>query len=593
MKNPFSKVPFLFLLIPLVIGILFQYYIESQYIGVALFLIGGVTMLFSYLLPERIQFSWRWLFGAGVFSAVIGIGVVSTSFCQMQSEFTFPDEAKSYRAVVTNTPQEKPRTTAYKAYLPQEDKQIVCYFQKDSLLVSSLQPGDEFIFYGKVQPFRNLGNSDDFDYVRYMYNQGFAGSSYIESQKWKKTGEVSLSLKYQALNVRQKLLDFYKSLGFTETEYSILSALTLGYQDTLTDDLKQSFRTTGTVHVLSVSGLHVGIIYLMIGFLLGFIRKGKKYYFLKPLLIIVLLWAYAFVTGLPVSVVRASTMLTVFCIGEIFGRKSFSMHALFIAAFFILLYNPFSLFDVGFQLSFMSVLAILYLQPKASGLLTIENKYLKTIWQMFTLSLVAQLATFPICLYYFGTFPTYFFVANLLIVPLVSLIIYAVFGIVLAKLFSLILPDLTLYFYYLPVKILQFLVYLMTSIIRFFESLPYALIDNVKISFVDLILIFTIIVSGLIFLIYKKTRALIVALFAVLIFLSLQIYENTQATQDSTIVYNYACTTETKQTKDEIGYTVLDTSLSVYTHVGLTKECQKLNILCYDVVVSGAFSLNF
>lgn len=551
MKNPFSKVPFLFLLIPLVVGILFQYYIESQCINIALFLIGFVAILSSYLLPERVQFRWRWLFGAGVFSVVAGIGMVSTSICQMQSKFTFRGETKQYRAVVTNTPQEKKRTIAYKAYLPQEDKQIVCYFQKDSLHVGSLQPGDEFIFYGKVQPFKNLGNPDDFDYVRYMYNQGFAGSSYVASGKWEKTGEAALSLKYQALNVRQMLLDFYKSLGFTETEYSILSALTLGYQETLTDDLKQGFRTIGTVHVLSVSGLHVGIIYLMIGFLLGFIRKGTRYYFLKPLLIIILLWAYAFVTGLPVSVVRASTMLTVFCVGEIFGRKSFSMHALFIAAFFILLCNPFSLFDVGFQLSFMSVLAILYLQPKASGLLAIDNKYLRMIWQMFTLSLVAQLATFPICLYYFGTFPTYFFVANLLIVPLVSLIIYAVFGIVLAKLLSIILPDLAFYFYYLPVKILQFLVYLMTSIIRFFESLPYALIDNVKISFVDLILIFTIIVSGLICLIYKKTRALIIALFAMLIFLSLQIYGNVRSTQDSSVVYNYPCMTEINEQKTD------------------------------------------
>lgn len=634
-----------------------QYYIKQEYISIAFVSLGIVAILFSYFISESNQYRWRWLFGAGAFLCIVGMGIISTSFRQAKSEYTFANETRLYQGVVTNTPQQKPRTIAYKVYLPEEDKNIVCYFQKDSLLYNILKPGDKFLFKGHVQPFKNLGNPDDFDYVRYMYNQGFVGSSYVSSDGWQKDGESDSSLLFAALNIRQQLLDFYKSLGFDDTEYSILGALTLGYQDSLSDDLLQGFRTTGTVHVLSVSGLHVGIIYLLISFLLGFIRKGTKYYWLKPLLIILLLWGYAFVTGLPVSVVRASLMLSVFCVAEIMGKKSFSMHALFIAAFFILLYNPFSLFDVSFQLSFVSVLAILFLHPKLSGLLTLKNMVLKNIWQLFTLSLVAQLATFPICLYYFGTFPTYFFLANILIVPLVSLITYAMFAIVFSKLLSFLLPSLEFYFYYLPVKILQFLVHLMTFMIQFFESLPLALIEDVRISFVDLILIFIIIISILIFLIYKRTKGLLLAMSVVCLLFTIHLYGSLKGKSYSFTVYNRPYASEIrwiengeesilksnditsdpqlidmkgrrililssdiyKQKKTETPLSinclvltrdnsfslyslttlftfdnvVLDASLSISTRRRLTKECQKLKITCYDVVESGAFSVNF
>lgn len=614
-------------------------------------------MLSSFLISEQKQFRWRWLFGAGVCFFVIGVGIVSTSFRQQQSEYTFSNEVQLHRGVVTDTPQEKPRSIAYKVYLPDENKNIVCYFQIDSLQKEKLQPGDEFLFRGQIQPFKNMGNPDDFDYVRYMYNQGFAGSSYLTKQSWQRTEKTVTSLKTDALRCRQHILNFYQSLGFNHTEYSILSALTLGYQDELTDDIQQGFRTTGTVHVLSVSGLHVGIIYLIISFLLGFIRRGTKYYWLKPVFIILLLWVYAFVTGLPSPVVRASIMLSVFCVSEIFGRKSFSIHALFISAFFMLLYNPFFLFEIGFQLSFMSVLSILLLQPKASALIKIENKYLRSIWQMFTLSFVAQLATFPICLYYFGTFPTYFFVANMFIVPLVSVITYTVGGIVIAKLLCLILPDLSFYFYYLPVKVLQILVDVMTSIINFIEKLPFALIDNMKVSFLDLVLIFTIIIGFLIFLYYKKSKPLIMGMSALFLLICIHTFENKQHVSDNLTVYNRRQTTEIRwnigttenilNTENfKVGYKlieiksnrtlivssdvwkgksssqnfevdnlilindnslslysltqlfsakniVLDASLSVYTRMRLVKECQKLNIPCHDVVVNGAFSLNF
>lgn len=613
-------------------------------------------MLSSCLIPVGGRFRWRWLFGAGAGLFMLGVGIVSTSYRQHKSEFSYRDTREVYRGVVTDTPQEKAKTTAYRVYLPTEGRQIVCYAQRDSLDNTRMKPGEEFLLYGQIQPFRNMGNPDDFDYVRYMYNQGFVGSVYLPSGYWKPTGIEDLSLRYMALRCRQQIMGFYKSLGLSEAEYGVLTALTLGYQNDLSDELKQGFRTTGTVHVLSVSGLHVGIIYLMISFLLGFIRRTSGYYWVKPAVIILLLWIYAFITGLPPSVVRASGMLTVFCAGEIFGRKSFSIHALYIAAFFILLISPFSIFDIGFQLSFMSVLSILYLQPRASRFIRTENPYLKKVWQLFTLSIVAQLATFPICLYYFGTFPTYFFITNLLIVPLVTLIMYAVGLIIFTYLVSFLLPEFTSVLYYIPVKILQLLVETMTKLIRFFENLPMALIDNVKITFTDMVLIFGIIICFLFFFIYKKARAFITGLSVILLFVTIQLFENWGEAENRLVVYNRPVATEIRWntedgnyilkgddidsikiidvgnqkvlilsedvfkdkesgyklhtdyliiTKDnswsvyslqqllDMKYVIIDASLSSYTRRRISKECQNLNIPCHDVVENGAFSLNF
>lgn len=657
MRNPLSKIPFLFLLLSLIVGILFQYYFKNEYISIVFFLSGTMAMLLSYLVPKDRRFSLRWLFGLGVVLATVGIGAFSTAYRQHLSEYTFSGTRNLYRGIVTDSPQEKAKTVAYRVFLPNEGKQIVCYFQRDSLSSGRLYPGDEFLFYGEIQPFRNMGNPDDFDYVRYMYNQNFVGSVYVSSDAYKRTGEVSSNLKYQALRCRQAILNFYKTLDLRETEYAVLSALTLGYQNELSDDLKQGFRTTGTVHVLSVSGLHVGIIYVMITLLLGFVHRNSKYYWIKPVLIILLLWGYAFITGLPPSVVRASAMLSVFCVSEIVRRKSFSIHALFIAAFFMLLVNPFSLFDIGLQLSFMSVLSILYLHPKMAGLMKIENKYIRYIWQMFALSVVAQLATFPICLYYFGTFPTYFFIANLIIVPVVSLIMYVAGGIVFAKMLSFVFPDFSYYLYYLPVKALQVLVSFMTYTIHLFEQLPFALLQNAKISFVDLLFIFTIIIGILVFLIYKKSKALIIGLIAIFVLLTSHIHSKIVDKPEMVIVYNRSHASEIKWSKPgqetdilpgdaPSGYihignqtsnmlilssdnwkekvteerfkvnnlvlthcnsfslysltqlfwienVVLDASLSRYTRRRLAKECQKLKIPYHDVTQSGAFSLIF
>lgn len=654
--NPLSKTPFLSLLVPLIAGILIQYYLHIETFCILFFLIGAGFMLLSYFVVKNKYFNLRWLFGIGLFLFTMGIGIVSTRNRQIESENIFDTQQHTYKGIIIDIPQDKQRSIAYKVVLPDYGKKIVCYFQLDSTK-TKLRPGDEFLFRAAIQPFKNAGNPDDFDYVTYMYNQGYAGSAYVSAASWMTTGKTSSSPEIVAQRYRQKILDFYKSLGFDDTEYAIISALTIGYQNALSDDIKQAFRTTGTVHVLSVSGLHVGIIYLMIASLLGFIKKTSRFYRIKPALIILLLWIYAFLAGLSPSVTRASLMLSMFCLSELFGRRSYSVHAMYIAAFLLLLYNPFSFFNIGFQLSFLSVAGILYLQPKVSGLLKLRNKIGRRVWESFTLSCVAQLATFPLCLYYFGTFPTYFFITNLIIVPLVTLITEFFGLIILAKGLSMLLPSIADYLFYLPLKIVQLLLWLLTKSVHFFESLPFALIQDIDMSFSGLLLLVSFILMSLAFFLHRKTAYLKASLCIIVVSFISGINNNIKTEPDSLIVYNRKNGTEIRwqinnkyyiltekdllsgyklldinskrilvlsknflqdkhsSEKFKIDYLlltgdgsvslnnineyfsfdnlILDSSLSKKQARALVKECQKLYIQYYDVGQNGAYRIIF
>lgn len=513
--NPLSRTPILALLIPLIAGILLQYFLDIQPWAIAFFGIGAVLALLSYFIPSAKRFQYRWLFGIGINLLVIGIGILATAIRQQETSFIFSAEQNTYKAVVTDIPEDKPKTIAYKAYLPDYDRSIVCYFYRDSIQ-QQLVPGDEFLFKGKIQPFHNMSN--DFDYASYMGNHGFAGSVFVGSKAWQATDRIYHTPKIYAQRCRASILEFYQSLDLSSDQYAILSALSVGYQAAMSDDLLQAFRTTGTVHVLSVSGLHVMLIYAMINLLLKFIPRRSRFYVLKPIIVILLLWIYAFITGLSPAVNRASIMLTMICVAEIFGRRNYALNGMFIAAFLLLLYNPLSFFDVGFQLSFLSVFALIYLYPKVQKLITVQNKAANLIWQSFTISVVAQLATFPLCLYYFGTFPTYFFATNLVIVPLVTILMYSFGGILFAKLLSMLTP-LGDSIVAVIVKLVQILLDVLSWSVRFFESIPFALIENVKINLFQLLALYLIIGCLSAFIFSKKAFYMKSALGCILIFI--------------------------------------------------------------------------
>ncbi len=533
-----QRIPFLRLLLPLLIGISTQYYlyIDNKW-NVILLAIGLGIMLFSFFISAKKQFAYRWVYGCGVYIFLFSAGLFSTHIRQFKSAFVFPDINESYDVTITDIPQEKPNTFAFRTEVSGLNKKIICYLPKDSLS-KTLRAGDHIIVFSKIEKFKSMGNPGEFDYARHMYNKGYAGYTFVRQDRWEKTENTSSGLFINATKCRQKILDFYQTLKLSDNEYAILSALTLGYKDTLSNDLAESFRATGTAHILAVSGMHVGIIYFIILSFLAFIPRNSRYSWLKHVIVIFLLWSYAFIIGFPPSAVRACIMLTMFCISQMAGMRIYSLNTLFATAFLMLVWNPLWLFDLGFQLSFIAVLSMLFLLPQFSKWLRIENKYLRYIYNIFTVSLAAQIGTFPLCLYYFGTFPTYFFLTNLFIIPLVSIIIYnAVFILIVGGLSTIFTPFVA-FLLDIAIKLYKILILAVRHIVHFFENLPLAQVQDIKVSLIGLFLLWGIIVSFIYSGIRRKSKALVLGLTCCLIFILMPIYSQIENRNTLTVINN-------------------------------------------------------
>lgn len=532
-----QRVPFFRLLLPLLAGIVIQYYTDIYRWSIIPFSIGAGMMLFSLFIKQQAQYKWRHLFGIGACFVLFAIGIISTMFRQEASRFTFPDITEVYEGIIIDLPQEKPSTIAIKVKLTESGKQIICYLPKSGS-AKWLKPGEYISFFSKVTPFTSNGNPDRFDYSQFMRNKGYSGISFIKSDQWEIVDkEPSLNLFTLASRSRQNILLFFQSLELNESEYGILAALTLGYTDSLSDDVVQSFRATGTAHVLAISGMHMMILFSIFLGVSGILFSHSKVKSFRYPSIILLLWVYTFIIGFPPSAVRACIMLTMLCVSVIVNSRTYSFNTLLACAFVMLIWNPLWLFDLGFQLSFIAVLSMMVLLPMFSKLIVFKNKYIKYFRDLFTVSLAAQLGTLPLCLYYFGTFPSYFFVTNLIIVPLISLAIYIIIIIAVVAIPALIFPAIAPALYYLPVSAFRIVIKLLTEVSFFFEKLPFAVSDNLNISLPSVFILWTMIFSFIFFVKSGKPKLLITSLTSLLILFCIGLSGLLQ-NKDSLIVYN-------------------------------------------------------
>lgn len=635
-----DKVPFVRFLIPLIVGILIEYYLHPEigwrYLLLALSIL---TISFSFLSKKKDLYQYRWIFGAGINLLFIIGGIFLTSYQLEKSSYTFESEAKSYRAEIIDIPQQKENTIYLKTYLPDYKKKIVCYISP-TILSDSIKVGDEIFFHSKIEEFTSYETYNGFNYAQFMHNNGYAGMTYIPAYRWDFSENKNLNPKIKALQIREQIIDFYNSLDLDESQSAILSALTLGYKNDLTDEITQGFRATGTAHILAISGLHVGIIWGVISSLLFFIRRGKGF-IVKQCIIIIALWIYAFIVGLPPSVIRACIMLTLFCIGQMVNRKRVPFNTLSVAGFILLAYNPLLLFDIGFQFSFSSVAFIIWLHPKTQQLIKTKNKVGRKLWSYFSLSLIAQLGTFPIAMYYFGSFPTYFFITNLLIIPLAMALSYLALLLIITHLFSS---------SFIIIEGIKIVIDTITTIVHFFERIPFAYITDLKINLFELVLIFCIVIGFSSVFIHKRRSYLKLSLAFSLLFIGCLwynkftlkdqlsiyyggdirlVYQKQDYKLDSIANYKILDLNNTKilfmnhnlwddhisTEKTTINYlhlsekedfsiyslhqifnienVVLDSSIPNRTAKRLAKECQELGISFHDIKQEGTFHLFF
>ena len=367
------------------------------------------------------SFRCRWMFGAGVmlFLFLTGVALMDNQWRRVDRDWH--PERQVYKGVVQEAPVEKKRSTQYKVEINGRD--VLLYLAKDAMS-HSVDVGDSLLIHARIRQPVNRNDSSRFDYARYLKLHQVGGVAYVPSGSWKKLDRTPrLTWKQKALKVREKMVDKYREWGLTGEQVAVLSALTIGYKAELDEDLREKYAVAGISHVLALSGLHIGIVWMLLGFLLKPLERSRWGRWLKWGVSTLMLWCFAFVAGLEASVVRAVIMCMLMELGRVSGGRALSLNTLGIAGFCMLLYNPFYLFDAGFQLSFVAVLSILMFYPLINRIVSSEHRICRWGWGIVSVSVSAQLGTAPLVMYYFSNFSLYFLLANIVASILVPLII--------------------------------------------------------------------------------------------------------------------------------------------------------------------------
>lgn len=328
--------------------------------------------------------------------------------------------------------------------------------------------------------------------------QKTAGSFRESSEK-----PVLTSMQRLATAARQELLKPFDRLNLTEKEKSVLATITLGYRETMKREVKRSFSAVGVAHLLAVSGFHVAIVCGFLSLLVSFLPRNRTGRSVRYLLTVSLLWIFAAITGLAASAVRAALMLTLYLTGRLLRRKTDSYNTLFAAAFCMLVYQPFYLFDIGFQLSYLAVFSILYIQPRLNGLIVVRNPLLAVPWGWITITVAAQLGTTCLCLYYFGQFSAVFLFTNLPLTFIATLLIPA-------ALLWILLPAACPGYGYLQI-IVEELTRGMLWIVEVFNRVPGA-VFSFRFDLYSMLLGYGILIFALLYIKERKPRLLLVAL---------------------------------------------------------------------------------
>jgi competence protein ComEC len=312
-----------------------------------------------------------------------------------------------------------------------------------------------------------------------------------------------------SLRLRQRLVEKFKQNMHSPEAIAVASTLILGYKADLSNDVLQAYSKTGTIHVLSVSGAHVAIVFILLEFLFGFLNRFKYGRTIKAVIIITLIWYYALLSGFSPAVCRAAVMISMVIVGKTYSRTINTLNILAVSAFFLLLYNPLFITDVGFQLSYLAVSGLIIFQPVLYKLFRFKNKWADKLWLLCSVSLAAQVITFPLSAFYFHQFPVYFLVSNLfIIIPstviMYSGIAYLIFGSIpfLGRILGFILEKSILF---------------MDKVLAIIEHAPWSGISKIWITPIEYLLLYVIIIGAFYFLYNRKTWLLQLSLTALLL----------------------------------------------------------------------------
>ncbi|MBE0673437.1 MAG: ComEC/Rec2 family competence protein [Bacteroidales bacterium] len=434
-----KELPFIRLLVPLCVGILTAYLSDLKlHLAVYLLVSSAVLLGGSLLIPT--------IFTNKLYGISLSMMLVSTGFILLRIELSLPDELSpdknEYVVRVKSYPEPKANSYAVMTELiaamgadghhSTVRGSLLIYHSVADTLAPPMIPGDILTITVNPLPFTNRGNPFEFDYVRYMLKKGAKYYAFTrENALISIDTPLKRSLRDKAIIAGKKISGLYYNSGLTERNAALLSGLTLGQKDMIDDDTRESFARAGIMHIMAVSGLHAGVVSMFVFAMLFFLRGRLK--IIRIIISIVVLWGFAFITGLSPSVERASLMFTFLHAGKILKRPVNSINSILAAAFIMLISKPSDLTTLSFQLSFSAVLFISGFYRRIASMVRTGFSPADKLFQLAAISVLAQLGTLPFTLNAFGRFPLWFLPANILIIPVASVIIIGAFFMVICS----------------------------------------------------------------------------------------------------------------------------------------------------------------
>lgn len=540
-----KQTPFLRILTPLIAGIILQFHLQfsndliwfATGVGIAL-----LILLKTFSLPKL--YFLRWISGVAVNLLFLGVGAILADTRNIENDPGWINMHYGSTSAVVVTIQEplveKPKS--YKALASVENivkndsltpvkGDVLLYFQKDGTK-PDLKYGSQLIIHKPLQPITNSGNPGGFDYKRYCAFQDIHHQVFLKADDYAILTTSNTNWFDQSLiNSRLWVLSTLRKYIKEKNEVAVAEALLIGYRDDLDKELVQSYSNTGVVHIIAISGLHLGMIYGALIWIFGRFKKRQWNRFTKPITILLVLWMFTFIAGAVPSILRSAVMFTCIVIGESISRKTSIYNTLAASAFILLLINPFFLWDVGFQLSFAAVLSIIAFSKPISNWFYFQNKLLSGTWKLAAISLAAQVLTLPIVLYHFHQFPNLFLFTNLIIVPLSGLILFAEIALLI---FSFI-PSLA----ELWGKAVEWMIWIMNSFIERTDRIPWSVTDGIQITIPQSLFVFGAIIFGSIWLLRKNKQMLFAASLSLIGYIGLRSFDLIKVNeQQKLIVYN-------------------------------------------------------
>ena len=543
-----SEIVFVKLLFPFSLGIILAYHFQDQ----------QLLRILQYVLPSLIGFAilihsyYKKLKGWN-FKKTIASFYYLLFFCLgiylslAHTDFLRPDyfANKNYphlKGWINSEPQQNNQILRFElaineGFINQKTERcsgkLLIALKLDSLTPIKLNYGDELIISANYLPVEPPYNPAEFNFKQWLAAKNIYHQSFIKQEQLIKTNQDQGNrlVKY-ALTLRQELVNIYRNLIHNNEAFAVASTLILGYRADLSKETLAAYSKTGTIHALSVSGMHVGLIYIMLNWCLVFLNRKKFGRILKTLIICSLIWYYSLLTGFSPSVLRSAIMITVFIFAKQLNRGNNSYNVLAFTAFILLVFNPFLIWDVGFQLSFLAVFGLIYFQPKIYKWFYFKHIWTDKLWSTIAMSLAAQLATLPLSIYYFHQFPIYFIISNLFILIPITLLMYS--GIAI----------LVLHVYFVA-PAFEWLINFTNNGLKWIAELPYAGITEIWLNQWQLILLFLLITMLSVGLSNYKKNYLFFGFFVWLILQSSLSFQKVISTKQSETIFfslrkNYA-----------------------------------------------------